>query len=328
MTAGLKTREVGTEDACIGGVDQPQPDALALSDRKGIRHAAIDGNRVADAAIVVNVVPVAEILADCARFRQPSVTEHPGHLAIGPHRLRFLDDQRTIKSAPDLFEAPLVRVIPADADVDGVELVDEALARSNRLLREVRHAIHGMWHTHAMPVHGRFLGKAVLYLDPHALALTDPDFRAWNGPSARNRARFTRPNGVHFGGACTADPLDLIRERMGAAIGIAMKAYRTVELRAQTFGGRLAFKRYRATLTVLRLGGCRGRIPGSASAPRTPAVDPVPQSREARCSLQTMSWILTPLFQHFARLPDSAAVSLHRQFYWRSDVPIGSGEAS
>lgn len=80
-----------------------------------------------------------------------------------------------------------------------------------------------MWHTHAMPVHGRFLGKAVLYLDPHALALTDPDFRAWNGPSARNRARFTRPNGVHFGGACTADPLDLIRERMGAAIGIAMK---------------------------------------------------------------------------------------------------------
>ena len=99
---------------------------------KPIRHAAVDGHRIADAPIVVDVVPVAEILADFTRFGQPPVAEHPGHVAVDADRFRLLDDQRAIKPAADLLETALVRVIPEGAGVDRVEFVDEAsrLARS------------------------------------------------------------------------------------------------------------------------------------------------------------------------------------------------------
>src|SRR3546814_20346837 len=87
------------------------------------------------------------------------------------------DLQRPVQPAADLYRAVLVRVVPEGPGVDGVELVNEALAGRDWPLREVWYAVPGVRHPHAVPVHRGLLGERVLHDNPQALALGDPDLR-------------------------------------------------------------------------------------------------------------------------------------------------------
>jgi hypothetical protein len=108
------------------------------------------------------------------------VAEHPGHVVVDAHRFRLLDDQRAIKPAANLLETSLVWVIPEGTGVDRVELVNEALAWSDGVLGKVRHAVHRVWNSHAVPVDGGFFGKGIANRDAEPLALAEADLRAWN----------------------------------------------------------------------------------------------------------------------------------------------------
>src|SRR3546814_13633405 len=70
---------------------------------------------------------VAEAAADRRVLLQAPVVEHPGDVAVDGDRLGLIDDEGTVQTTADLFEASLVRVVPEGAGVDGVDLVDEAL---------------------------------------------------------------------------------------------------------------------------------------------------------------------------------------------------------
>ena len=85
--------EIESEDARIGGIDQAQPDSLARTHRNALRHAAIEGDRVADTAVVHQVMPVVEIVADRSGLGQTPVVQHPGQFAVDANGLGFLDDQ-------------------------------------------------------------------------------------------------------------------------------------------------------------------------------------------------------------------------------------------
>ena len=135
---------------------------------------AVDRDRVADPAVVGHVVAVAEIVADGGGLRKPPVVEYPGHVAVDPDRLCLLDDERTVKPAPDLLEAALVRVVPKCAGIDGIEFIGEGLAGTNRSLRQVRHAVHGVRQSHAVPVDGGRFFEAILDDDPQAPAVPAP----------------------------------------------------------------------------------------------------------------------------------------------------------
>ena len=138
--------ELEREDPRVGGVDQPQPQPLAGAHREGLQDAAVDRDGVADPAVVARIHEVAEVVADLGVRQQAPVVEHPGHVAVDLDRLPLLDDQRPVQAAPDLLEAALMRVVPVGAGVGDVELVDEGLAGRDRLLRQMRHAVHGVRH--------------------------------------------------------------------------------------------------------------------------------------------------------------------------------------
>ena len=123
---------------------------------------------------------VAEVVADLGVRQQSPVVEHPGHVAIDLDRLPLLDDQRPVEAAADLLETALMRVVPVGAGVGDVELVDEGLARRDRPLGQMRHAVHRVRHAQAVPMDGRLLRELVLDRDAETLALSYPDLRARN----------------------------------------------------------------------------------------------------------------------------------------------------
>src|SRR3546814_9174145 len=94
------------------------------------------------------------IVADGGIIEQAPVAENPDDLAVHTDRLALFDDQRTVQAAADLLEAALVRVVPICASIRQVEGIGEGLARSDRLLRQVRDAVHGIRQSDAVPVHG------------------------------------------------------------------------------------------------------------------------------------------------------------------------------
>ena len=170
--------ELEREDPRVGGVDQTQPQPLAGAHREGLQDAAVDRDRVADPAVVARIHGVAEVVADLGVRQQAPVVEDPGHVAVDLDRLPLLDDQRAVQAPPDLLEAALMRVVPVGAGIGDVELVDEGLAGRDRRLGQVRHAVHGVRHPHAVPMDGRLLLELVLDGDAQTLALPNPDLRA------------------------------------------------------------------------------------------------------------------------------------------------------
>ena len=187
--------ELQPEDARVGGIDQAQAQALAGAHREGLRDAAVDRDRVADPAVVACVHEAAEVVADLGVGQQAPVVEHPGHVAVDLDRLALLDDQRPVEAAPDLLVAALVRVVPVGAGIGDVERVDEGLARCDRPLGQMRHAVHGVRHAQAVPVDGGLLGELVLDRDLDVLALAQPDLRA------RDRAVVGPDRGLGMGRA-------------------------------------------------------------------------------------------------------------------------------
>lgn len=87
-------------------------------------------------------------------------------------------DVAVVSGSYRLLEATLVRVVPEGAGIDRVKLVDECLARADRPLRQVRHAIHTVRQPDAVPVDGGLLVEAVLNENPQALALAHANLRA------------------------------------------------------------------------------------------------------------------------------------------------------
>src|SRR3546814_15982379 len=100
-----------------------------------------------------------EVVADRGVLQEAPVVENPGDSAIDSDRFGLLDDQRAVKAAADLLEAPLVRVVPEGAGIGHGELVEEGLARRDRFLGQVWHAVHRVRHAHAVPMTGRLLSS-------------------------------------------------------------------------------------------------------------------------------------------------------------------------
>ena len=96
-------------------------DALAGLHSEALRHTAVDGDCVADPAVVAQVMAVAEVIADLRRPGEAPIVEHPGEVPVGAGRFRLLDDQRAVEATADLLEAALVRVVPEGASVDRVK---------------------------------------------------------------------------------------------------------------------------------------------------------------------------------------------------------------
>src|SRR3546814_20640769 len=92
-------------------------------------------------------------------------------VAVDRDRFAFFDDQRAIEATPNLLETTLVRVVPVGAGVRHVELIEECLARGDWLLGPVRHAVHGIRHAHATPMHGGLLFEQTLDCHSRAPAL-------------------------------------------------------------------------------------------------------------------------------------------------------------
>jgi hypothetical protein len=138
--------ELQPEDPRIGSIDQTEAQSLAGAHREALQDAPVDRDRVADPAIVAAVHEAAEVVADLGVWQQTPVVQHPRDVPVDLDRLALLDDQRPIQAAPDLLEAALVRVVPVSPGVGDVELVDEGLARRDRTLGQVRHAVHGVRH--------------------------------------------------------------------------------------------------------------------------------------------------------------------------------------
>jgi hypothetical protein len=82
------------EDTGVGGIDEPQPNALAAPHRERIGDFAIDGPGVADATIVSHVMHVAEIIDDLRIVGQSPIRKDPYDVAIDVDRLPFVDNER------------------------------------------------------------------------------------------------------------------------------------------------------------------------------------------------------------------------------------------
>src|SRR3546814_16112115 len=78
----LVALEVEPEDAGIRGINEPQADALAGLHPEALRHMAVDGDRVADPAVVAQVMAVAEIPTYLGRAGEAPVVEHPGSVPV------------------------------------------------------------------------------------------------------------------------------------------------------------------------------------------------------------------------------------------------------
>ncbi len=174
------TFELKTENACIGGVDQAQTDALAGANVEVTGNAAVHRDCVSEAAVVADVVQVIEIVLDRRIFLQAPVAEHPRDVTIDGDRIRLIDNQCSIETARDLCGTVMMRVIPERTRVEAVELIREGLAGTDRLLGNVCDTVHGVRHTQPVPMHGGFFGQSILDQHLDAFALTDPKLRAWN----------------------------------------------------------------------------------------------------------------------------------------------------
>ena len=95
---------------------------------------------------------IAETIADLGVGLETPVVENPDDLAVDWRRLTLLDDERAIKAAANLLEAALVRVIPVGPGIRHVELVNEAVAGSDRRLRQMWHPVHRIRHAQPVPV--------------------------------------------------------------------------------------------------------------------------------------------------------------------------------
>ena len=108
--------------------------------------------------------PLADIakrgLVDRPARLQPPVVGHDDKIAVDPDRFVFLNDQWPVEPARLLFPAAVMRMIPKAAGIRRHKLIDKALSRIDRRLRQPRHPIHRIVDANAMPMHRRRLLQA------------------------------------------------------------------------------------------------------------------------------------------------------------------------
>ena len=122
----VQRREVGREDAAVGGVHEAEANALARPHLERLAHVAVHGDDVAPAAVVHEVVRRVEVRVDRAVGAEPPVVEHPDDVARVGRRLAILDDQDAEEPALDLLARAQVGMEPERPGVLRHELVDEA----------------------------------------------------------------------------------------------------------------------------------------------------------------------------------------------------------
>ena len=84
--------EIECEHARVGGVDEPEPDALPTTYCEGLGNAAVYGDGIAQTARVALVVEIAKTGRDRCVPGQAPVVEHPGEITIDQRCVRFLDE--------------------------------------------------------------------------------------------------------------------------------------------------------------------------------------------------------------------------------------------
>jgi hypothetical protein len=90
---------------------------------------------------------------------------------LEPGRLAFLDDQRPDQATAEFLGAADVRVVPVAAGVRHAEFVVEVLARLDRQLRHIGHAVHFQRQADAVPMDGGFHRQVVDEAHPQPGAL-------------------------------------------------------------------------------------------------------------------------------------------------------------
>src|SRR3546814_8078915 len=81
---------------------------------------------------------------ELAVLAEAPVVGDDGEVADALRWLLFLDDQQAVEPARHLFPGAFVRVVPEGAGVGYREAVVEGPARLDRVLGQVRHAVHGV----------------------------------------------------------------------------------------------------------------------------------------------------------------------------------------
>ena len=142
--------EPDEEAACRGGVDDPQPQALAGFHRDIGTDGAVHEHR-----------------RTVGRSR---CGEQERDVAIDVDR-RVLDDERA--GEPAIGLAGNICVVPERAGVGRPEAVIEARAGCYRRLGQLRYAVHGIGQPDAVPMHAGRRGEIVD--QPHAKLVTAPD---------------------------------------------------------------------------------------------------------------------------------------------------------
>src|SRR6516225_3689049 len=133
-------------------VDNPKPHPFPGLHSYTVRNPAIDRDGIADAAGHPRFHTVAETGSDASTVVQPPILDEPQEIAVNSNRFAFLYNECPRQPAPQLLQRVGVGVVPEGARIGRRELVGEALARTDRRLREPRHAVHRVLYTDTMPV--------------------------------------------------------------------------------------------------------------------------------------------------------------------------------
>ena len=129
------------------------------------------------------IAHVAELRVDLRLLREPPIVDEQNLVPVdGGPAIRFLHDQRPVEAARQLLPGPVVRVIPVGSGVGRREVVEELAALRHGRLGKLRHTVHGVIDSDAMPMHGGGLRQRVHEPARDALSLPDANDGARHVP--------------------------------------------------------------------------------------------------------------------------------------------------
>ena len=163
------------EDPRIGSIDQSQAQAFVLPHIERQIIFPIRRDEVAASARVTAIVSRSEIGIDLRGLGiEKPIVQDQNLVAIHIESLGLLDDQRAVKSASDLLNRPIVRVIPIGPGIGCDEVVIEAFARFDGGLGQPCDAVHRVVDPDAVPVDRACLRQFVQEPSLNPCALRDP----------------------------------------------------------------------------------------------------------------------------------------------------------
>ena len=106
-------------------------------------------------------------------------------------------------------------MIPERAGILRHKIIGERLARPDRILGQMRHTVHRIGNTQAVPMNGSVLRKAIVERDAQTLSLPDADFRRCHlavvGPYVDPTLRIAEER--HSRGRCEQTHIDRSADR-------------------------------------------------------------------------------------------------------------------